>query len=135
MIKFLGSVRVVLFFGVILEPGALGPVVYNTPWHHPFRTPWDGETREDGIAVFPVGEVRAPRTATSYAVALAYTVRRSEEGCALVVGPLGLTFTPLRLNAGAEIMDFLVKYDLAHRVDRTASKLGGAEWLVASVLD
>lgn len=125
--------RVVLFFGVILEPGAIGRVVHDTPWDHPFRTACTGEARPDGITVFPVGDIDAPLPARSYAVALTYTVRRSDEGCALVAGPLGSAFTPLRFNAGADIRDFLVRYDLADKVDRTASRLGGADWLVVPV--
>jgi hypothetical protein len=39
----------------------------------------------------------------------------------------------LPFNAAAEIRDFLVRHDLAHRVDRTVSRLGAAEWLVAPV--
>jgi hypothetical protein len=107
------SARVVLFFGVILDPGVIPPAI--------------------GVRVFPVWNTNAPLSARSHAVALTRTVRYSEEGCALVADPLGSTFAPLPFNAAAEIRDFLVRHDLAHRVDRTVSRLGAAEWLVAPV--
>ena len=107
------SARVILFYGVILDPGVIPPAI--------------------GVRVFPVWNTNAPLSARSHAVALTRTVRYSEEGCALVADPLGSTFTPLRFNAGAEIRDFLAEVRLADKVDRTASRLGAAEWLVAPV--
>lgn len=112
--------RVVLFFGVILDPGVTPPAEEDTP----------GGLR---IVAFPVGDTDAPRPARSYAVALAHTVRRGEEGCAMVADPHGSTFAPLPFNAAGEIRALLARHDLADKVDRTTSRLGTAEWLVAPV--